>query len=118
MGVLFADCLSGLGFRRARAVPALPMVCGLETAPQRCLAQLPLNSATCHPEAAEASAKRRTPNEGPMHLASVTAAVGECKGPSARKQRGPQDDKMMVRKEFATTNTCHPEAAEASAKRR
>jgi hypothetical protein len=44
MGILSADRLSGLGFRCGRALSALPLVCILEAAPQRCLAQLFLNS--------------------------------------------------------------------------
>jgi Type ISP C-terminal specificity domain len=47
----------------------------------------------CHPEAAESAAKPRTPNEGPVHLQCATGAADESKDPSARKQRGPQDDK-------------------------
>jgi hypothetical protein len=44
MGILSSDRLSGLGFRCGRALSALPLVCILEAAPQRCLAQLFLNS--------------------------------------------------------------------------
>src|SRR5713101_8176869 len=44
MGIRFAGRLSDLGSNRTRALSALPLVCGLETTPQRCLAQLPLNS--------------------------------------------------------------------------
>ena len=40
MGILLADCLSGVGLRCARAVSAVPLVCSLEAAPQRRLAQL------------------------------------------------------------------------------
>ena len=40
MGILSADRLSGVGFRRARAVSAVPLVRGVEAAPQRRLAQL------------------------------------------------------------------------------
>src|SRR5580700_9280084 len=36
--------------------------------------------------------KPRTPNEGPVHLAGTSDAVGEYRGPSARTNRGPQDD--------------------------
>src|SRR4029077_13180543 len=43
MGILFADCLFGLGFCRARALSALPLVCRIEATPQRSLAQLFLN---------------------------------------------------------------------------
>jgi predicted helicase len=53
--------------------------------------------AACHPEAAESSASPRTPNEGPMHLAGATAAADKSIGPSARKERGPQDDKRVFR---------------------
>ena len=45
-----------------------------------------------HPEAADSSAKRRTPNEGSVHWAGGTGAAGECIDASARKRRGPQDD--------------------------
>ena len=48
---------------------------------------------TCRPEEAESSAKRATPNEGPTHSAGVPGAAGESIDPSARKERGPQDDK-------------------------
>jgi predicted helicase len=56
--------------------------------------RIPFASRTtdCHPEAAESSASPRTPNEGPMQLADSTAAASECIGPSACKERGPQDD--------------------------
>jgi hypothetical protein len=30
-------------------------------------------------------------------MAGATAAVGESKGPSARKKRGPQDDRVRVK---------------------
>ena len=43
LGILLADCLSDLGFRGGRALSALPLVCGIEAAPQRCLAELFLN---------------------------------------------------------------------------
>ncbi len=43
MGILSADCLSGLGFCGSRALSALPMVRSLEAAPQRRMAQLFLN---------------------------------------------------------------------------
>ncbi len=36
---------------------------------------------------------RGTPNEGPMQPAGVSGAADECRDPSARKGRGPQDDK-------------------------
>jgi predicted helicase len=49
----------------------------------------------CHPEAAESSAARTAPNEGPMQLAGESGAAGESMGPSARKGRGPQDDKLV-----------------------
>ena len=50
----------------------------------------------CHPEAAEFHALRRgTPNEGPMHSAGGSGAADESIGPSARKERGPQDDKAV-----------------------
>jgi hypothetical protein len=53
----------------------------------------------CHPEGAESSAKPGTPNEGPLQAAGGAVAAGvpgaaaEYRGPSARKERGPQDDK-------------------------
>jgi excinuclease ABC subunit C len=40
-------------------------------------------SSTCHPER----------SEGPMHFVDSTGEGGECIGPSARIERGPQDDK-------------------------
>src|ERR1700733_13607183 len=43
MGILFADCLSGLGCGSGNALSTLPLVCGLEAAPQPCLAELFLN---------------------------------------------------------------------------
>jgi predicted helicase len=61
---------------------------------RRELPRIPFASRTtdCHPEAAESSASPRTPNEGLMQLADSTAAASECIRPSARKERGPQDD--------------------------
>jgi len=52
----------------------------------------------CHPEAVESSAKPRTPNEGPLQVAGtiVKADVSDASesiGPSARKERGSQDNK-------------------------
>jgi hypothetical protein len=47
--------------------------------------------------------KPRTPNEGSMQAvdgvgaAYLLDAVGECRGPSARKERGPQDDRAGKR---------------------
>ena len=62
---------------------------------RRELPRIPFASlTTCHPEAAESRAKRATPNEGPMHLAGSIGAADESIGPSARKKRGPQDDKV------------------------
>ena len=52
----------------------------------------------CHPEAAESSASPRTPNEGPMQAADsadAAGANGEYRGPSARTNRGPQDDRIF-----------------------
>ncbi|MGA8285036.1 MAG: hypothetical protein WB796_09815, partial [Candidatus Sulfotelmatobacter sp.] len=46
----------------------------------------------CHPKAAESSASPRAPNEGPLQLACGADAAGECGGPSAREDRGLQDD--------------------------
>ncbi len=54
---------------------------------------------TCHPEAAESRAERATPNEGSMHLAGSIGAADESIGPSARKNRGPQDGKLKVDKD-------------------
>jgi hypothetical protein len=51
----------------------------------------------CHPEEAESLAKRATPDEGPMHLVGSTAAADKSRGPSARKERGPQDDNNVFR---------------------
>ena len=45
------------------------------------------DASTCHPEAPSFGA------EGPMQSAGVTGAVDESIGPSARKERGPQDDR-------------------------
>ena len=42
MGILFAGDLPDLGFGRARALSALPLVCSPETAAERCVAQLSL----------------------------------------------------------------------------
>jgi hypothetical protein len=55
----------------------------------------------CHPDEAESSALPGTPEEGAVHLTGGDGAAGECIGPfdklrasaSARKGRGPQDDK-------------------------
>ena len=58
---------------------------------RRELPRIPFASLTaCHPEAAESSAARTTPNEGPMH----SAASGKSIDPSSRKKRAPQDDKV------------------------
>jgi predicted helicase len=54
---------------------------------RRELPRIPFVSA-CHPEAAESSAQRTTPNEGPMHLAVADKSID----PSSRKERAPQDD--------------------------
>jgi hypothetical protein len=51
-------------------------------------------SQPCHPEAAESSASPRTSNEGPVQLAGTGAAADEYIGPSSRKVRGIQDDKL------------------------
>jgi predicted helicase len=42
-------------------------------------------------------AKPTTPDEGPLHLAHSTGAPSESIGPSARKERGPQDDTGVFR---------------------
>ncbi len=42
------------------------------------------SSSTCHPER----------SEGPMYSAGSSGAAGEYRDPSARKERGPQDDKI------------------------
>ncbi|HTW57609.1 MAG TPA: hypothetical protein VMD99_05755 [Terriglobales bacterium] len=53
-------------------------------------ARIPFASlTTCHPEAAESSAKPKTPNEGSMQLAGSTGAADKSIGPSARKERKP-----------------------------
>jgi predicted helicase len=61
---------------------------------RRELPRIPFASATtaCHPEAAESHAKRATPEEGPMQPAGTATAADNSIGPSARKERGPQDD--------------------------
>ena len=62
------------------------------------LRRIPVATSTpCHPEAAESPAKPKTPNEGPMQLASSAAVADKSIGPSARKERGPQDDKAVFR---------------------
>jgi excinuclease ABC subunit C len=45
----------------------------------------PDSTAPCHPER----------SEGPVQLAGSTGAADDCTGPSARKERGPQDDKPV-----------------------
>ena len=57
----------------------------------------------CHPEAAEFSAERRTPYEGSVHWAGGSGAAGESIGPSARKKRGPQDDRVYAVEMSLTT---------------
>jgi hypothetical protein len=47
----------------------------------------------CHPDEAESPASPGTPEEGPVHLVGTTDATDKYIGPSARKERGPQDDK-------------------------
>ena len=66
---------------------------------RRELPRIPFASAStaCHPEAAESSAKRGTPNEGPMQLAGSSRAANKSIDPSARKERGPQDDKDVFK---------------------
>jgi len=51
----------------------------------------------CHPEAVESHAQRATPNEGPMQPAGSIDTADKSIGPSARKERGPQDDKEVFR---------------------
>jgi predicted helicase len=65
---------------------------------RRELPRIPFASATtaCHPEEVESSAKRATPDEGPMHLVGATKAADKSIDPSARKKRGPQDDKEEI----------------------
>jgi len=60
------------------------------------LPRIPFASATtdCHPEEAEPGFAE-DPDEGPMHLSRSSDAAGESIGPSARKERGPQDDKCV-----------------------
>jgi hypothetical protein len=50
----------------------------------------------CHSDEAESSASG-TPEEGSVHLVGGIAGADECIGPSARKERGPQDDKGVFR---------------------
>ena len=65
---------------------------------RRELPRIPFATSTpCHPEAAESLAKRATPNEGSMQLAGSAAAADESIGPSAREERGPQDDRDVFR---------------------
>ncbi len=66
---------------------------------RRELPRIPFASATtaCHPDEAESRAKPATPEEGPMHLAGTAATADKSIGPSARKERGPQDDREMFR---------------------
>jgi hypothetical protein len=66
---------------------------------RRELPRIPFASATtdCHPEEAESLAKRSTPDKGPMQLAGSTVAANGSIGPSARKERAPQDDKDVFR---------------------
>jgi hypothetical protein len=66
------------------------------------------DAADCHPEEAESSAKRAAPDEGPMQFAGGIDAAGQLHGPfdklragsSARKVRGPQDDKGPGRRNY------------------
>jgi predicted helicase len=66
---------------------------------RRELPRIPFASATsaCHPDEEEPSASPRTPEEGPMQLAGSTATASKSIDPSARKERGPQDDKEVFR---------------------
>jgi predicted helicase len=61
---------------------------------RRELPRIPFAGATnaCHPDEAESRAKPATPEEGPMHLAGTAATADKSIDPSARKERGPQDD--------------------------
>jgi hypothetical protein len=71
MGILSADRLSGPGFRCGRALSALPLVSILEAAPQRCLAQLFLNS----DDRLRDSPLKRVGADALLHLAARSAAV-------------------------------------------
>jgi hypothetical protein len=53
----------------------------------------PTGTTACHPDEEGSSALPRTPEEGPMQLASSDTTAGKSIGPSPRKERGPQDDK-------------------------
>ena len=69
---------------------------------RRELPRIPFVSCTtCHPEAAESSAKPRTPNEGSMHSVGSTTNADKCTDPSAHKGRGPQDDNVTLGMENA-----------------
>jgi hypothetical protein len=46
-----------------------------------------------------------TPNEGPLYLAGSTTAADDSIGPSARKERGPQDDNPSRIAQFGTLFT-------------
>jgi predicted helicase len=63
---------------------------------RRELPRIPFVSA-CHPEAVASPAKQATPNEGPMHSGGSISEANEPIDPSARKERGPQDDKGVFR---------------------
>jgi predicted helicase len=66
---------------------------------RRELPRIPFATSTtaCHPDEADSSASPRTPEERPMQLAGSIGAAGKSIDPSARKKRGPQDDKAVFR---------------------
>jgi hypothetical protein len=50
---------------------------------------------------AQSFAERRTPDEGSVHFASITATAKSI-DPSAGKERGPQDDSAAAQNSFDT----------------
>jgi hypothetical protein len=69
--------------------PELPRALRRQPA-SRAAARVPFVAA-CHPEAAESLAQPRTPHEGSVHSGGNVERAN-CIGPSAHKERGPQDD--------------------------
>lgn len=61
---------------------------------RRVLPRIPFVSGG-HREEAGSAAKRMTPDGGEVHSAGSTGAADESRDPSARKRRGPQDDKTI-----------------------
>jgi excinuclease ABC subunit C len=56
------------------------------------------NSSACHPER----------SEGPVHSADCTGSADNSIGPSARKERGPQDDKANLDDDSNSSTDFHP----------